>query len=239
MDEFIKYVSQLALNHLGLTTIVILAILSGLFKLTRHEIDPLGWLIGWIGKKFTKDVREDVAQLKKTTDAKFQEIKEDRSRKIDELKTDYETKIDDLRKTVVATKEETNNKIAELRRDIDAFETRTNDSMEKMSAGTQINCELLKKRMDQIEKSTQLSNDMQTVRQIKAHVLDFANSCMNKRKHTRLDFENIIHENEEYERLVKQYGLVNDVYKEDFEYIMTIYRKCRDERAFLNDSNVD
>jgi hypothetical protein len=85
--------------------------------------------------------------------------------------------------------------------------------------------------MDQMEKS----NDMQTVRQIKAHVLDFANSCLNGRKHTKQDFDNLIKENEDYEVLVKKYGLVNDVYTEDFHYIMKVYRKCMEERSFLRD----
>ena len=115
--------------------------------------------------------------------------------------------------------------------DLDAFETKTNQNIADMKQGNAYNCELVKARMDQMEKS----NDMQTVRQIKAHVLDFANSCLNGRKHTKQDFDNLIKENEDYEVLVKKYGLVNDVYTEDFHYIMKVYRKCMEERSFLRD----
>lgn len=213
MSEIAKTVGQWIVGNVGWTVIIFLFILSSIFKIAKKEIDPLGWVIGWFGKAFTKDVRKDVADLKDETQRKFDEIKIDRAASIQELKTDY------------------NEKISELRSDLDAFETKTNDSITEMKQGTSVNCEILKNRLDMMEKS----NDMQTVRQIKAHVLDFANSCLNHRKHTKKDFDNIIKENEDYEEFVRKYNLTNDVYKEDFSYIMKIYHKCQDEDSFLKD----
>ena len=43
---------------------------------------------------------------------------------------------------------------------------------------------------------------------------------MNKVKHTKKDFDNIITENQDYEAFVEKYGLVNDVQTEDYEFIM-------------------
>lgn len=210
MGEISKAVGQWIVGNVGWTVIIILFLLSCLFKVAKKEIDPLGWVVSWIGKAFTKDVRNDIATLKTNTDAKFDEMKT----KVEELKTDY------------------NDKISGLRDDLDAFESSTNKSIKDMKVGTTSNCELLKTRLDAMEKS----NDMQTVRQIKAHVLDFANSCMNGRKHTFRDFRNIIKENKQYETLVEKYGLVNDVYKDDFEFIMEIYHDCKKNRSFLNDN---
>lgn len=210
MGEISKVVGQWIVGNVGWTIIIILFLLSCLFKVAKKEIDPLGWVVGWIGKAFTKDVRNDIATLKTNTNAKFDEMKT----KVEELKTDY------------------NDKISGLRDDLDAFESSTNQSIKDMRVGTSSNCELLKTRLDAMEKS----NDMQTVRQIKAHVLDFANSCMNGRKHTFRDFRNIIKENKQYETLVEKYGLVNDVYKDDFEFIMEIYHDCKKNRSFLNDN---
>lgn len=210
MGEISKAVGQWVVANVGWTIIIILFLLSCLFKVAKKEIDPLGWVVGWIGKAFTKDVRNDIATLKTNTDAKFDEMKT----KVEELKTDY------------------NDKISGLRDDLDAFESSTNQNIKDMRVGTSSNCELLKTRLDAMEKS----NDMQTVRQIKAHVLDFANSCMNGRKHTFRDFRNIIKENKQYETLVEKYGLVNDVYKDDFEFIMEIYHDCKKNRSFLNDN---
>lgn len=195
MSEITKTVGQWIVSNAGWSIIIFLFVLSLFFKLTKIELDPLGWLIGWIGKALTKDVRNDVS----------------------ELKEDYETKISDLRK------------------DLDAFEGNTNKSIKELKSGTTSNCTMMKKRLDQMEKS----NDMQTVRQIKAHVLDFANSCLNKRRHTKQDFENIIVDDEEYQRLAKKYKLVNGVYKEDFDFIMKCYHKCQDEGSFLKESDAD
>ena len=138
----------------------------------------------------------------------------------------------ELRKDIQFMKDDSNKQIKDLRNDLDAFEERTNKAITEIQAGTTENCETLKSKLALMERS----NDMQTLRQIKAHILDFANSCMNKRRHTKQDFENIIHENEEYEHILLKYeDLTNDVYTEDFNYIMKIYHKCQDEGSFLKD----
>lgn len=213
MGEISKAVGQWVVANLGWTVIIILFILSGVFKIAKKEIDPLGALIGWIGKAFTKDVRNDIQKLKEDTDANFEKVKKDRNDKVEELKKDY------------------NEKISALRNDLDGFENTTNKSICEMQNGTHDNCQVLKERLDAMEKS----NDMQTIRQIKTHVLDFANSCMNGRKHTFRDFRNIIKENKTYQTLVEKYGLENDVYKDDYEFIMEIYHDCKINRSFLND----
>ena len=138
----------------------------------------------------------------------------------------------ELRKDIQVMKDDSNKQIKDLRNDLDAFEERTNKAISDIQTGTTTNCETLKAKLALMERS----NDMQTLRQIKAHILDFANSCMNKRRHTKQDFENIIHENEEYEHIVAKYDdITNDVYTEDYNYIMKIYHKCQDEGSFLKD----
>ena len=164
MGEIGKAVGGWIVANAGWSVIILLFLLSGIFKITKVELDPVGWILGWFGKTLTRDVRKDVAELKAQSSQKFNEIKIDRAAKIEELKNDYEKKISDLRT------------------DLDSFEERTNTSIDEMKHGTTLNCEILKGRLDQMEKS----NDMQNVRQIKAHVLDFANSCLNHRKHTKL-----------------------------------------------------
>lgn len=213
MSEVTKAVGQWIVANVPWAIIIFLFILSCLFKITKRNIDPLGSLISWIGKAFTKDAREDIRKLSEDTAEKFEEVKTDREAAITKLKRDY------------------NDQIAELRADLDGFEASTNASIQNMQTGTNVNCEVLKTRLDAMEKS----NDMQTIRQIKAHVLDFANSCMNGRKHTFRDFRNIIKENKTYEELVKKYNLKNDVYKDDFDFIMEIYHDCKINRSFLND----
>lgn len=214
MGEVSKAVGQWIVQNVGWSLLILLFVLQGLFKITKREIDPLGWIIGWIGKALTKNVSNDIKTLSTNTDEKFEEVKRDRAEKIEELKKDY------------------NDKITALRSDLDTFEESTNASINELQTGTHANCQLMQQRLDAMEKS----NDMQTIRQIKAHVLDFANSCMNGRKHTFRDFRNIIKENKIYNGLIEKYDLENDVYKDDFEFIMEIYHDCKKNRSFLNDN---
>ncbi len=215
MSEISKAVGDWILANVGWSIIIVLFLLSCFFKITKKNIDPLGWVVGFIGKALTKDVRKDISELKADTTKNFSDVKADRQKKIDELKQDY------------------NKQISNLREDLDAFETSTNTNIREIKEGTNANCEIMKRRLNEIEKQ----NDMQTVRQIKAHVLDFANSCMNKRKHTKQDFDNIIAENAQYEKYVKKYKLENDVYKEDYAFIMKIYHQCQENNSFLRDSD--
>ena len=214
MSEISKVIGQWVVNNAGWSIIIFLFVLSGVFKITKIEVNPIGWIVGWIGKNLTKDVRKDVAELKSSTTAKFAEVKVDRKAKIDELKNDYEAKVQTLKD------------------DIDAFEERTNSLMDEMKTATAKNCEALQKRLNQMEKS----NDLQSIRQIRAHILDFANSCMNGRNHTQKDFDNIFEEDKEYKKLVKKHKVTNARYKEDFDFIVAVYHRCLENNSFLKES---
>ena len=214
MGEISKAVGQWIVGNVGWTAIVILFILSGLFKIAKIEINPIGWIISWIGNALTKSIRVDLANLRQETNNRFEEIKIDRAEKIQDLKSDYDEKI------------------TELRKDLETFENKTNADMEEVKSKAGGTFDLLTQRLDEMERS----NDMQTVRQIKAHVLDFANACLNHRRHTKQEFDSVIKENEEYEELVKKYSLKNNVYDEDYKYILKLYHRCQDEDSFLRDT---
>lgn len=217
-----KTVGQLLVNNLSITLIVVLWVIGrifSLFKIKQKEINPLGWLSGKIGTAVTKDVRKDISDFKTETNEQFRKIKKDRADKIEELKGDY------------------NEKITALRTDLDDFEKKTSKDIGEIKAGTASNCEALKSRLDEMEAAQQKSNDMQTIQTIRAHILDFANSCFNKRKHTKREFENIIEENKLYKKLVEKYEIENDVYKEDYEFILKVYHRCQEEGSFLKEGD--
>ena len=241
MSELVKTLGQLAVNNLSLAAIIIivvvLTVFKGLFKIARKEIDPLKWLGSKIRNTLTKDVRKDISDLKDETHGKFDEIKKDRKSQVDGLRADNEKAVAALRKDVMSMKQDTNDKIGELRQDLDSFEERTNSSIDEMKTGTALNCETLKKRLDDMQAAQQKSNDMQTIQTIRSHILDFANSCFNKRKHTKLEFENVIEENKLYKKLIEKYQIENDVYKEDYDFILKVYHKCQEEGSFLKEGD--
>ena len=193
MSEISKAVGQWIVDNVGWTVVIALFLLSCFFKLVKVEIDPLGAIIGWIGKALTKDVRKDVSDLKTDTEIKINALKDD----------------------------------------IDSFKQETTQSINSMLQGSNDHCHVIELRMDAMEKS----NDMQTVRQIRAHVLEFAGSCMRGNLHTQKDFDNIFDENKEYHELIAKYGIVNDRYKEDYDFIVKTYHRCLEENGFLKESD--
>ena len=221
MGEISKAVGQWIVGNVGWTVIIILFLLSCFFKIAKKEIDPLGWVISLIGKPLTKDVRNDIAKVQKD----INEFKQDTKKQFDGIKTDRAASIKSL-------KDDYNAQIENLKNDIDSFEKSTNISLSEMKKGTDNNCRTLKKRLDAMEKS----NDLQSIRQIRAHVLDFANSCMNKRRHSQSDFDNIFDENEKYEALCKKHKIKNHKYKSDYEFIEKAYKKCQEDNSFLGES---
>lgn len=210
-------------GHVGLSVLIflfavsiLLRIFNYFFKITKKEIDPLGWLVHKLGNALTKGVRTDIADMRTDNIKQFDQIKKDRADSIKKMQDDY------------------NKQITDLKSDIDSFEKTTNISLSEMKKSTDENCKTLKRRMDIMEKS----NDLQSIRQIRAHVLDFANSCMNGREHSQNDFDNIFDENEKYEALCKKHKIKNNKYKADYEFIEKIYQKCREENSFLGGSDV-
>lgn len=87
----------------------------------------------------------------------------------------------------------------------------------------------IEKRLDEIEKH-QMEDEKDRIRY---EVLDFANSCRNKRRHSKDEFLHIIEINDKYEVLLKKTKDTNGVFKAEFDYIMDLYRNCQKENDFL------
>lgn len=68
---------------------------------------------------------------------------------------------------------------------------------------------------------------------IRFEVLNFANSCRNKVKHTKDEFQHIIDINDKYEKLLRDTNDKNGVFVEEYKYIMHIYHRCQEENSFL------
>lgn len=133
-----------------------------------------------------------------------------------------------LKKYIDELKEDTNKQIA-------ALDEKTIKKLDEIQAGSQKNCHKMQAKLDEVEyklMSVEERQDRQAASRIKAHVFNFAKECYSNVLHTKGDFENLIKENEEYEKLVAKHGWKNDVYKAEFEYIMRVYQKCKDEHKF-------
>lgn len=101
--------------------------------------------------------------------------------------------------------------------------------------GKKINADLNEKMDAQGERIEQLSQriDDNEVGYIRWAILDFANSCMNGRRHTKEEFDHVIEQNDKYHKILEEKGLTNGKVDLAYDYIEEIYRKCQQDNDFL------
>lgn len=68
---------------------------------------------------------------------------------------------------------------------------------------------------------------------IRWEVLDFANSCRNKRRHSKDEFEHIVALNKKYKKLLAKTDDENGVFNAEYEYINELYKKRLRKNDFL------
>lgn len=87
--------------------------------------------------------------------------------------------------------------------------------------------------------STQLDDvsdriDKIEINDTRSTILDFANSCMNERRHTKEEFDHMIDLHTEYEEKIAEKGMKNGRVDLAFKYISDLYMKCQKEDSFLD-----
>ena len=133
-----------------------------------------------------------------------------------------------LKKYIEELKADTNKQIA-------ALDEKTIKKLDEIQMGSKENCHKMQEKLNEVEwklLNVEERQDLQAASRIKSHVFNFAKECYAGVLHTRGDFENLINENKEYEKLVAKHGWENDVYKSEYEYINRVYQKCKDEHKF-------
>lgn len=101
----------------------------------------------------------------------------------------------------------------------DCFNRDTRDKLSSIS----LQLDDLSNRIDKIE-----INDM------RSSILDFANSCMNERKHTKEEFEHAIDLYTSYEKIIEDRGIKNGRIDLAYQYISDLYTTCLKENSFLD-----
>ncbi len=66
-------------------------------------------------------------------------------------------------------------------------------------------------------------------------ILDFANSCMNHRRHTKEEFDHVIDTCDKYKKYIEEHKMKNGQVDVAEEFIKDLYRKCMQENDFIID----
>lgn len=93
----------------------------------------------------------------------------------------------------------------------------------------------IKEQLNKIEKDLQEHK----IESWRAEILDFANSCMNHRRHTKEEFNNFFKAHDNYEIYVKENGLENGCVDAAFKYVEQIYLHCAETNDFLADEKTE
>ena len=88
---------------------------------------------------------------------------------------------------------------------------------------------------DMQEKLDKLAKDFEShkVDSWRSEILEFANSCMNRRKHTKEEFDHIISVHDDYAEYVKTNKIENGQVDLAYEYIEKLYQRCLEKNSFL------
>lgn len=107
--------------------------------------------------------------------------------------------------------------------------------------GSKLNEDLRKDIKEMKSDIEKLDNkvDANEIDRIRWEILDFSNSCRNKRKHTRDEFLHIIELNQKYHKIIKEKGIENGQIDLEYDFIEGIYKKCLENNTFLCENGDD
>lgn len=101
--------------------------------------------------------------------------------------------------------------------------------------GSRINEDLRTDIKDMKSNIEKLENkvDANEIDRIRWEILDFSNSCRNKRKHTRDEFLHIIELNQKYHKIINEKGIENGQIDIEYAFIEKLYKNCLENNTFL------
>ena len=78
-------------------------------------------------------------------------------------------------------------------------------------------------------------SEIKALHDTRRDILEFANACMNGRKHTKEQFDFVIKQCDDYEAYIKKNDVKNGVIEAAIKEIRRLYGKCIREHAFLKE----
>ena len=116
--------------------------------------------------------------------------------------------------------------------------SKINDKIDQKVSESMKKIESVEKKVDNLQNELNShikESEEKALQETRRDILDFANACLNKRKHTQEQFEFVIAKCDEYEKYIEDNHIKNGVIESAIKDIRRLYDKCREERSFLHD----
>lgn len=82
-------------------------------------------------------------------------------------------------------------------------------------------------------------SENKNLQDIRRDILNFCNACMNAQRHTKEQFDFVIHQCDYYERYIQDHDIKNGVIEAAIKEIRRLYEKCIQEHSFLKEGEED
>lgn len=113
-----------------------------------------------------------------------------------------------------------------------------NDKIDKKIESLDTKIGQINTKVDQVDKDLKKhikESEQAALQDQRRDILDFCNACMNKRRHTKEQFDFVIKECDTYERYIEKNEIKNGVIEAAIKEIRRIYAKCISENSFLKE----
>ena len=114
--------------------------------------------------------------------------------------------------------------------------SKINDKIDRKVSESMKKIESVENKVDKLQNELDShirESEDKALQEKRRDILDFSNACLNKRRHTREQFEFIISLCDEYEQYIEDNNIKNGVIESAIRDIRRLYDKCRAERSFL------
>lgn len=120
--------------------------------------------------------------------------------------------------------------------------SRFNEKIDKKIEGLNTTIGSINTKVEQVDKDLKKhikETEQAVLQDQRRDILDFCNACMNKRRHTKEQFDFVIKECDAYEKYIKKNEIKNGVIEAAIKEIRRIYDKCIQENSFLKEGEDD
>lgn len=108
----------------------------------------------------------------------------------------------------------------------------------KLNAEVYVKVDALNKKVDAVQielKKHIVDSEAQSLQETRRDILEFCNSCMNGRRHTKEQFDFVIRQCDGYEKYIETNDIKNGVVSAAIKEIRRLNDKCIQENSFLKE----